>query len=212
MYSQSLNDTFVCDIFLVCVIVLGGKGIIVLITGADQALQTPVCLFLSNFFFLEICYVFLTLCRILIKIWTHKRNPFFIVRVTEVCFILLLGHTEFFFLTVTFGDGSVAIRGVLPCPLGMNHQRCTWPMMAGCWVSGLPVRLRQTCHICSLPFCGSNQINHICDILPVLKLVRGDPFLQEMPVFTVLVLFIMIPFLFILGSYSKVLSTTLKSH
>lgn len=203
---------FVCDIFLVCVIVLGGKGIIILITRADQALQTPVCFFLSNFFFLKICYAVLTLCRTLIKIWTHKRNPFFIAHRTKACFILMLGHTEFCFLTMTFSDGHVAICDILQCPLVMNHQLCICLMVPGCWMSGVPVKLGQTHHICSLPFCVSNQINHFfCDILPVLKLVHGDTFLQEMLGFTVLALFIMIPFLSILGSYSTIVSTALKS-
>ena len=60
--------------FFVYVITLMGNGIIMLITRMDQALQTPIYFFLSNFSFLEICYVSVTQPRMLINLWTAKRH------------------------------------------------------------------------------------------------------------------------------------------
>ncbi|KAK1335761.1 hypothetical protein QTO34_003556 [Cnephaeus nilssonii] len=45
----------------------------------------------------------------------------------------------------------------------------------------------------------------------MLKLALGNTFLNEMLVLTVAVLLMMIPFLLTLGSYSKIMSTTMKS-
>lgn len=60
--------------FFVYVITLMGNGIIIFITRTDKALQTPMYFFLSNFSFLEICYVSVTQPRMLINLWTAKRH------------------------------------------------------------------------------------------------------------------------------------------
>lgn len=206
--SQSLNVSLY-DIFLVYVILLMGKGIIILRTRVDQAFQTPMNFFLSNIFFLEICYVSVTLSRIFINLWTQISILFCFAHITQVCFIFMLGNTECFLLTVMVRDLHVAICHILL--MVMNHELCIWLMMTGCWMSGIPVTLGQTFHIFSLPFSGFNQTNHFCDILPMLKLAPGNTFLKEMLVLTVAVLLMMIPFLLTLGSYSKIMSTTMKS-
>ena len=64
---------FVMFLFIY-VITLTGNGIIILISRTDQTLQTPMNIFLSNFSFLEICYVSPTLPRMLINLWTQKRH------------------------------------------------------------------------------------------------------------------------------------------
>ena len=83
----------------------------------------------------------------------------------------------------------------------MNYKVCI-QLMAGSWISGIPIQIGQTGQIFSLPF--------FCDIPPILKLACGDTFLNEMLVFTVAVLFVLVPFLLILVSYGKIISTILK--
>ena len=106
-------------------------------------------------------------------------------------------------------DCYAAICSPLHYPLVMNY-RVFIRLVAGSWISGIPVQLGQTGQIFSLPFCGSNLINHFCDIPPILKLACGDTFLNEMSVFTVAALFVLGPFLLILVSYGKIISTVLK--
>ncbi|XP_036182817.1 olfactory receptor 10AG1-like [Myotis myotis] len=186
-----------------------GKSTIILITRVDPSFQSPMYFFLGDIFFLEICYVSVSLSRIFINLWTQKSIIFFFAHVTKVCFIFMLRNTECFLLMVC--DRHVAICHILI--MVMNHEPCIWLMMTGCWMSGIPVTLGQTCHIFSLPLSGSNQTNHFfCDILPMLKLARGDTFLNEMLVLAVAVLLMMIPFLLTLGSCSKIISTIMKSQ
>ncbi|XP_039079946.1 olfactory receptor 10AG1-like [Hyaena hyaena] len=196
--------------FFVYVVILMGNGIVILITMVDQALQTPMYFFLSNFSFLEICFVSVTLPRMLTNLWTQKRNISLFACATQMSFVLTLGHIECLLLTVMAYDRYVAICNPLHYPLVMNYKVCV-QMVAACWITGIPVETGQTYQIFSLPFCRSNQINHFfCDIPPLLKLACGDTFLNEMLVFTVAVLFVMIPFLLILGSYIKIISTILR--
>ncbi|XP_057584996.1 olfactory receptor 10AG1-like [Hippopotamus amphibius kiboko] len=200
---------FVMFLFIY-VVTLMGNGIIILITRADQTLQTPMYFFLSNFSFLEICYVSITLPRMLINIWTQKTHISLFACATQMSFVLMFGNIESLLLTVMAYECYVAICNPLHYPLIMNSKVCA-QLVAACWVTGVPVEIGQTCQIFSLPFSGSNQINHyFCDIPPMLNLACGDTFLNEMLVITGAVLFVMIPFLLILGSYSKITTTILK--
>ena len=127
-----------------------------------------------------------------------------------MCFILILGATEYFLLAVMAYDRYAAICSPLHYPLVMNYKVCI-QLVVGSWISGIPIHIGQTGQIFSLPFCGSDLINHFfCDIPPILKLACGDTFLNGMLVFTVAVLFVLVPFLLILVSYGKIISTVLK--
>ncbi|XP_057583060.1 olfactory receptor 10AG1-like [Hippopotamus amphibius kiboko] len=195
---------------LIYIIILMGNGIIFLITKLDPVLQMPMYYFLGNFSFLEICYVSVTLPRMLINLWTQRRTISLVACATQMCCILVLGAAECFLLAVMAYDRYVAICNPLHYPLVMNDKVCV-QLVAGSWISGIPIQIGQTCQIFFLPFCGSNLINHFfCDIPPILKLACGDTFLNEMLVFAVAVLFVMVPFLLILVSHGKIISTILK--
>ncbi|XP_069410014.1 olfactory receptor 10AG1-like [Ovis canadensis] len=195
---------------LIYIIILMGNGIIFLITKLDSGLQTPMYFFLGNFSLLEICYVSVTLPRMLTSLWTQRRKISLVACATQMCFILILGATECFLLAVMAYDRYVAICSPLHYPLVMNYKVCI-QLVAGSWISGIPVQIGQTGQIFSLPFCGSNLINHFfCDIPPILKLACGDTSLNEMLVFTVAALFVLAPCLLILVSYGKIISTILK--
>ncbi|KAM9219810.1 olfactory receptor 10AG1-like [Dugong dugon] len=198
-------------IFLfVYVIILMGNGIIILITRVDKTLQTPMYFFLSNFSFLEICYVSITIPKMLMNLWTQQRHISLFECATQMCFFLILGGTECLLLAVMAYDRYVAICNPLHYPLVMNRRVCI-QLVTGSWITGIPIQIGQTYQIFSLPFCGSKQINHFfCDIPPLFKLACGDTFVNEMLVYIVVVFFITFPFLLILGSYSKIISTILK--
>ncbi|XP_065801767.1 olfactory receptor 10AG1-like [Muntiacus reevesi] len=195
---------------LIYIIILMGNGIIFLITKLDPGLQTPMYFFLGNFSLLEICYVSVTLPRMLTSLGTQRRTISLVAYATQMCFVLTLGATECFLLAVMACDRYVAICSPLRYPIVMNPKVCV-QLVAGSWVSGIPIQIGQTCQIFSLPFCGSNLINHFfCDIPPILKLACGVTFLNELLVFTVAALFVLVPFLLILVSYGRIISTVLK--
>ncbi|KAM9658885.1 olfactory receptor 10AG1-like [Trichechus inunguis] len=196
--------------FFAYVIILMGNGIIILITRVDKALQTPMYFFLANFSFLEICYVSITIPKMLVNLWTQQRNISLSECATQMCFFLILGSTECLLLAVMAYDRYVAICNPLHYPLVMNRRVCT-QLVTGSWITAIPVQIGQTYQIFSLPFCGSNQINHFfCDIPPLFKLACGDTFVNEMSVYIVVVLFLTVPFLLIIGSYGKIMSTILR--
>nr|XP_003422369.1 olfactory receptor 10AG1-like [Loxodonta africana] len=202
---------FLFGLFLIIyVIILMSNGTIFLITKMDPALQSPMYFFLANFSFLEICYVSATLPRMLMNLGTQRRTISLGACAAQMCFVLIFGAAECFLLAVMAYDRYMAICNPLQYPLVMNHRVCIQLVTGSCTI-GIPVQIGQMYQIFSLPFCGSKQINHFfCDISPILKLACGDTFVNEMLVYTVAVLFGMVPFLLILGSYSKIISIILK--
>ncbi|XP_049718125.1 olfactory receptor 10AG1-like [Elephas maximus indicus] len=196
--------------FVIYLMILLGNSIIILITRIDPTLQNPMYFFLANFSFLEICYVTVTVPRMLRDIWTQKGNIYFLACATQMYFVLMFGGTESFLLTVMAYDRYVAICNPLNYSLVMNHKVCI-QLVAGSWISGIPVEIGQTSQIFSLSFCGSNTINHFfCDIPPILKLACGNTIVNEMAVYIVAVVFLMVPFLSIIASYGKIISSILK--
>ncbi|KAM9659485.1 olfactory receptor 10AG1-like [Trichechus inunguis] len=202
---------FLFGLFLIIyIIILMSNGTIFLITKMDPALQSPMYFFLSNFSFLEICYVSATLPKMLMNLGTQRRRIPLVACATQMCFTLMFGGTECLLLAVMAYDRYVAICKPLHYPLVMNHRVCI-QLVTGRWTIGIPVMIEHTYQIFSLPFCGSKQINHFfCDILPILRLACGDTFINEMLFYVLVVLFGMVPFLLILGSYSKIISIILK--
>ncbi|XP_045412716.1 olfactory receptor 10AG1 [Lemur catta] len=195
---------------LIYLTILMCNSIIILITRIDPALQNPMYFFLGNFSFLEICYVTVTIPRMLMDLWTRKGNISLLSCATQMCFVLMLGGTECLLLAAMAYDRYVAICNPLHYSLVMNNKVCI-QLVAPSWTSGIPAVIGQTCQIFFLPFCGSNAINHFfCDIPPVLKLACGDTFANEITVYVVTVVFIVVPFLLIVVSYSKIVSNILK--
>ncbi|XP_028638974.1 olfactory receptor 10AG1-like [Grammomys surdaster] len=202
---------FLFGIFsVIYLIILIGNSFITVITRIDPALQKPMYFFLANFSVLEICYVSVTLPRILFNIAAQDRHISVLSCAVQTCFFLMLGATECFLLAVMSYDRYVAICNPLHYSLVMNPTKCT-QLAAGSWLGGIPVQIGQTCQIFSLHFCNSNQINHFfCDIPPILKLACGDTSINELSVYLVAILFAAVPFMLILVSYSKIIVTILK--
>ncbi|XP_036983017.2 olfactory receptor 10AG1-like [Artibeus jamaicensis] len=202
---------FLFGLFLIIyIMILVGNGTVFLIMKLDPAHQTPMYVSLGNFSFLEMCYMSVILPRMLTNLWTQRRRISLVACAARMCFFLMPGATECFFLAVMAYDHYVAICHPLHYPLVMNHKVCV-QLVAGSWMGGVPVQIGQTFQTFSLSSCGSNLINHFfCDIPPVIKLACGNTTVNEMMVYTVAVLFVAVPFLLILVSYGKIISTILK--
>ncbi|XP_069889037.1 olfactory receptor 10AG1-like [Dipodomys merriami] len=208
--SPHLQWVLFAVFLLMYVTILICNSIIILLIRYDPHIQTPMYFFLSHFSFLDICYVTVTIPRLLMDIFSQKGNISLLSCAAQMFFVLVLGGTECLLLTAMAYDRYVAICHPLNYALVMNHKVCV-QLVAASWISGIPVEIGQTYQIFSLPFCGSNRINHFfCDIPPLLSLACGDTLLNEIAVYIVAVVFVMLPFLLIIASYTKIVSNILK--
>ena len=151
---SNLQELLSVVLSIIYIIILFGNSLIITITKLDTTLQKPMYFFLANFSSLEICYVSVTLVRILVNLWTQYRNISMLNCASQICFFLMLGATECFLLAVMAYDHYMAICNPLHYPLVMNHKTCI-QLAVGSWISGIPVQIRQTYQVFSLHFCNS---------------------------------------------------------
>ena len=122
-----------------------GEWRIILITRVDTTLQTPMYFFLGNFSFLEICYISVTLPRMLVDLWTQTGTISFFTCALRMCSFPVLGATECCLLAVTACDQRVAVWPSA-LPLAVRPQVCVG-LRAAAWISGAPVPTGQTSRI-----------------------------------------------------------------
>ncbi|XP_075815515.1 olfactory receptor 10AG1-like [Microtus pennsylvanicus] len=202
---------FILAVFsVVYIIILTGNFLIIVITSMDPALQKPMYFFLANFSSLEICYVSVIVPRILFNIEMQDLRISVMSCATQLCFFLIFGTTECVLLAVMSYDRYVAICNPLHYILIMNPTKCT-QLAVGSWLGGIPIQIGQTCQIFSLHFCNSNKIEHFfCDIPPILKLACGDTSVHELSVYVVVMVVAALPFILVLTSYVKIITTILR--
>ncbi|XP_067388394.1 olfactory receptor 10A4-like [Emydura macquarii macquarii] len=198
-------------IFLVVyAITLTGNVLIILVTSVDPALHSPMYFFLRILASLEICFNLVIVPKTLTNLLVENKTISYTGCAVQMYFFFFFGAAECCLLAAMAYDRYVAICNPLRYPDIMTRRACL--QLAGASVfSGLPVATVQTTWIFSLPFCGPNEVNHFfCDSPPVLELACADTYLFEIEALTATVLFIMFPFLLILVSYVRIITTILR--
>ncbi|XP_030042466.1 olfactory receptor 10A7-like [Microcaecilia unicolor] len=191
---------------------LMGNAVIIVTVTMDALLHTPMYFFLRNLSLLEICYTSITLPKMLSNFLIQDRSISFVGCATQLYFFCSLGTSECFFLAVMAYDRYIAICDPLRYPLIISRRRCTL-LAAGSWAAGLLLSLGQISFVFSLPYCGPNIIDHFfCDILPVLKLACADILMNEVAILLYSFLVIPVPFILILISYARIITSILKIH
>ncbi|NXA18384.1 O10C1 protein, partial [Ibidorhyncha struthersii] len=197
---------FLC-IYIITVL---GNLIILVVTNMDPVLHTPMYFFVRNLSFLEIGYTSVTLPRVLVNLLSSDTSISFAGCAAQMYFFLFFGATECCLLAAMAYDRYLAICSPLHYVDIMNKKVCM-QLAASSWICGNLVALGHTTFIFSLPFCGSNVINHFfCEIQPVLMLVCGDTYWNELQIILAAAFVILMPFLLILVSYSLIISSILK--
>lgn len=191
-------------------VTITGNCLIILITWADMALHTPMYFFLRILSFLEICYISVTLPKMLHNSISEDKSISFSGCAAQMYFILFLGTVECFLLASMSYDRCIAICLPLHYTMLMSKGVCIYLTLAS-WMGGLLIPLVNTTWAFSLPYCGSNKINHFfCDFPPVLKLACADTSLNETVMLVSSLVITLIPFIFILASYTCILGTILR--
>ncbi|XP_055964705.1 olfactory receptor 10V1-like [Sorex fumeus] len=202
---------FFFGIFLLMhLITLAGHTTIVLITLVDSCLQTPMYFFLRNLSAIEICYILVIVPNMLANFLTSSQRMPFLGCALQMHLFIALGGAECFLLAVMAYDRFVAICNPLRYTLIITRPLCLAMLALAC-TSGFALSLTLTTLIFLLPFCNSREINHFfCDIPAVLFLACSDTRTNEIAVFIVCLLILLIPFLLILLSYAFIIAAILR--
>ncbi|KAG8571964.1 hypothetical protein GDO81_011852 [Engystomops pustulosus] len=182
---------------------------IIIITWQERCLQTPMYFYLRSFSFLEVCYITVTVPKILATITLHGRFISFTGCMTQLFFFFFLSSTECFLLGVMAYDRYLAICYPLQYSSLMTPLLCH-KLSISSWIVGFTTTFPPILLISKLPFC-SNFVNHFfCDAPPLLKISCVDTFLNDVLDFICASMVIVTSFTVTVFSYVFIIVTVLK--
>ncbi|XP_062994337.1 olfactory receptor 10C1-like [Elgaria multicarinata webbii] len=191
------------------IITLITNSLIILLVKSDPMLNTPMYFFLMHLAYLEACYMSVIIPKLLENLLVNPAVISFWGCAMQMFFFLFFGVAECFLLAVMAFDRYIAICHPLRYTTIMNRSVC-WKMVTGSYICGIVVGLVHTTVTFHLPFCGVIVDHIFCEIQPLLELVCGDTFLNEVQVIGVAMMAIMLPFLLIILSYIGIIFTIIR--
>ncbi|XP_032724933.1 olfactory receptor 8B3-like [Lontra canadensis] len=191
------------------VTVLGNLGLVTLIK-LNSHLHTPMYFFLLKLSFINLCYSSVFTPKMLIN-FTSKRNIIsYRGCMTQLYLLCGFGISECYVLTSMAYDRYVAICNPLLYNVAMSPKVCSILMFGSYLVSFLDAMAHTGCML-RLTFCDANTINHyLCDILPLLQLSCTSTYVNELVVFIVAGINVIVPIVTIFVSYGFILSSILR--
>ncbi|XP_023386897.1 olfactory receptor 1J1-like [Pteropus vampyrus] len=187
-----------------------GNLLIILLIRLDSRLHTPMYFFLSHLAFTDVTFSSVTVPKMLINMKTQHLSIPFEGCISQTYFFIVFADLDSFLITSMAYDRYVAICHPLQYTTIMSQSVCVM-LVAGSWVIACACALLHTLLLARLSFCADNTIPHFfCDLAALLKLSCSDTSLNQLIVFTVGLIAIMLPFLCILVSYGHIGATILR--
>ncbi|XP_029463816.1 olfactory receptor 8D4-like [Rhinatrema bivittatum] len=187
-----------------------GNLLIISAVCSEPRFHTPMFFFLINLSFLEICYVTVTVPRLLVMLITKIKTICLSACLAQLYLFLSCTCTEFYLLTAMAYDRYVAICNPLRYTIIMNKKVYSF-LVAVSWIIGFLDPVAHVIFASKLIFCGSNIINHFfCDITALMKLSCSGAYIIENVNYIVGSLFAFSPFLLTIASYVFIITTILK--
>ncbi|XP_028715329.1 olfactory receptor 145-like [Peromyscus leucopus] len=182
---------------------VGNLGLIILII-LNPHLHTPMYYFLFNLAFTDLCYSSVITPKMLVSF--VKQNIISHAEcMTQLFFFCFFVIDECYILTAMAYDRYAAICKPLLYQVTMSHHVCHL-ILVGVYVMGFVGAMAHTGSMLSLTFCDGNIINHyMCDIPPLQKLSCTDIAINELVVFIVVGVNVIVPSLTIFVSYTLIL-------
>nr|XP_006009370.1 PREDICTED: olfactory receptor 6N1-like [Latimeria chalumnae] len=204
---HSQNTLFLVFLFVYLLILVGNLMILHIVT-IERKLHTPMYFFLGSLSVLDIVYPTVILPKMLALFLMGNNIISFYGCFAQMYFFLALGTTECLLLSVMGFDRYLAICYPLRYPSIMTGKVCAF--LIGCvWLLGFLAPVVSVVLLMELPYCGSQIIHYCyCDYPSVLILACiDDTEVVFDQAFICAMLVILVPFLFVVVSYIKVVQT-----
>ncbi|KAM9747676.1 olfactory receptor-like protein DTMT [Dama dama] len=207
--SEHRNLFYVLFLAMYVTTVLGNLLIIILIC-LDPHLHTPMYLFLSNLSFSDLCFSSVTMPKLLQDMQSQDPSISYPGCLIQMYFFLFFGDLEDFLLVAMAYDRYVAICFPLHYTTVMSPRLCLFLVVLS-WILTTFHAMLHTLLMARLHFCADNVIPHFfCDMSALLKLSCSDTRVNELVIFIMGGLVLVIPFLLIIMSYARIVSSILK--
>ncbi|XP_044116605.1 olfactory receptor 145-like [Neovison vison] len=196
--------------FLVMYVItlLGNLGFVTLIL-LNSHLHTPMYFFLFNLSFIDLCYSSVFTPKMLINFTSKENIISYRGCMTQLHFFCAFAISEAYVLTSMAYDRYVAICNPLLYNVAMSPKVCS-SLMLGSYLMAFSGATAHTGCMLRLTFCDANTINHyLCDILPPLQLSCTSTYVNELLIFIVLSINVIVPTITIFVFYGFILSSIL---
>nr|XP_015101243.1 olfactory receptor 2T11-like [Vicugna pacos] len=193
-------------IYLAAVI---GNFILLLLIWMDLRLHTPMYFLLSQLSLIDLALISSTVPKMMVNFFSGRKDITIVACGTQMFFFFTLGGAECILLTLMAYDQYVAVCNPLRYAVIINHEVCL-QMVIVSWTGGILVSTVHTSYTMNLPICSSREIHHFfCEMPAIMKISCKDTSTYEVVVFVMGIAFIIIPFGFIMSSYTFIFLTVL---
>ncbi|NXK01385.1 OR6F1 protein, partial [Corythaixoides concolor] len=187
-----------------------GNASIMALVWINSNLHTPMYFFLCNLSFLEIWYTTGVVPKAIGVMLGTSQTISFNVCILQLFFLLSLGSTECFLLSVMAYDRYLAICYPLRYNSLMNSVLSA-RLALSCWLGGFLAISLLAFLTSRLTFCGPHVINHfLCDIDACLALSCSDTWHVELATFLVSIIVVVASCVVTLVSYIYIISSILR--
>ncbi|XP_066469133.1 olfactory receptor 2T8-like [Tiliqua scincoides] len=165
---------FFAIVLFMAFIALLGNSLLLFLIQIDSTLHTPMYFFLSQLSCMDIGQIFIVVPKMSVSFLTQRLAISLSGCVAQIFLTLTMGSSECLVLAVMSYDRYVAICRPLQYPVLMRRTICII-MTVGIWSSSSLIILVIAIYVQSLPYCGSNVIDHfVCEFPALLKLSCTD--------------------------------------
>ncbi|XP_065792515.1 olfactory receptor 8B3-like [Muntiacus reevesi] len=200
---------FIFFLGMYMVTVMGNLGLLNLIV-LNSHLHSPMYFFLSNLSFIDLCYSSVFTPKMLINFLSKKNIISYMGCMTQLYFFCFFIISEVYVLTSMAYDRYMAICNPLLYNAAMSPKVCSRLMLAS-YLMAFSGAMAHTGCMLRLTFCDANTINHyFCDVHPLLQLSCTSTYINELVVFIVAGINIIVPSFTIFVSYCLILTNILQ--
>ncbi|XP_051052761.1 olfactory receptor 8B3-like [Phodopus roborovskii] len=184
-----------------------GNLCLIILTVLNSNLHTPMYFFLFNLSLIDLCYSSVFTPQMLMNFILRKNIITYIKCMTQVYFFSFFAISECYVLTSMAYDRYMAICNPLLYNVVMSPKLCLI-LMLGSYFIALCNAVAHTVCMLRLTFCDANIINHyFCDIPPLLQLSCTSTYVNELVIYVLGGINIIIYSLTIFMSYGFILSS-----
>ncbi|GAB1303469.1 Olfactory receptor [Apodemus speciosus] len=189
--------------------VAGNLGMITLI-GLSSNLHTPMYFFLSSLSFIDFCQSTVVTPKMLVSFVKEKNLISYPGCMAQLYFFITFGIAECYTLAVMAYDRYVAICNPLLYNVTMSCQMyCS--LVSGVYIFAVFCASLHIGFMFRVQFCKFDVINHyFCDLLPLLKLVYSNTYINEILILFLGTMNIFVPMLTIITSYISIIASILR--
>ncbi|XP_053234737.1 olfactory receptor 2Z1-like [Podarcis raffonei] len=201
---------FFSIVLFMAFIALLGNCLLLLLIQMDSSLHTPMYFFLSQLSCMDMGQILIVVPKMSANFLTQRSTISLGGCVAQIFLTLTMGSSESLVLAVMSYDRYVAICRPLQYPILMRRTICLI-MTVGIWSTASLTIMVIAIYIHSLPYCGSNVIDHfVCEFPALLKLSCADTSAFEIVVYLDNVVLLLFPISVIVSSYVAILVQVLR--